>query len=155
MSGQVIWITGLSGAGKSTTARRVVDRLRLEERSVVLLDGDELRTVFGDQAGHHPDDRLRLAQTYGRLCGLLAGQGLTVVCATISLFAECHRWNRDHLPGYLEVYLRVPTKVLAARDPKGIYAAAQTGKTRHVLGIDTPFDEPAAPDLVIDNQHQI
>lgn len=149
--GRVVWITGLSGAGKTTVADRVVEALRNQGRPVVLLDGDEMRAVFGSGLGHSRDDRLHLAQAYGRLCALLAGQGLTVVCATISLFAECHRWNRDNLPGYLEVYLRVPQDVLAARDPKGLYAAVANGSVQHVHGHDLPFDEPASPDLVIDN----
>lgn len=145
-SGRVLWLTGLSGAGKSTLARALCARLP----GSILLDGDALRAVLGvstsafDRAG-----RLGLAQTYARLCGLLAAQGFTVVIATISLFHEVHAWNREHLPGYLEVFLDVPEAVRRQRDPKGLYAAEQAGAVRHMAGAETPVDFPKAPDLVL------
>lgn len=105
-NGRVIWITGLSGAGKSTLAHAVVARLRALSQAVVMLDGDELREVFGAAAqnsrNHGRDGRLALAMQYAHLCRVLAQQGLTVVIATISLFREVHAWNRHHLPGYFE-----------------------------------------------------
>lgn len=145
-AGRVLWITGLSGAGKSTLARALCARL---PRSI-LLDGDDLRTVLGattsafDRAG-----RLGLAKTYARLCALLAGQGHTVIIATISLFHEIHAWNREHLPGYLEIFLDVPDEVRRMRDPKGLYAAERAGSVRQMAGAETPVDFPKAPDLVL------
>ena len=97
MSGNVIWITGLSAAGKTTLAKAVVSQLRARGGSVVLLDGDELRAVFGavttDPQSHGREGRLALAMQYARLCRVLADQGLTVVIATISLFKEVHAWG--------------------------------------------------------------
>ena len=145
-TGRVLWITGLSGAGKSTLARALCARLP----QTILLDGDALREVLGattsafDRAG-----RLGLARTYARLCGLLAAQGHTVVIATISLFHEIHAWNREHLPGYVEIFLDVPEAVRRRRDPKGLYAAEQAGSVRHMAGAETPVDFPKAPDLVL------
>ncbi len=86
-----------------------------------------------------------------RLCRLLAEQGADVVCATISLFHEVQRWNRENIPGYHEIYLRVPIDELRRRDNKGIYAGAQRGDTRDVVGLDVPAEAPKAPDLVLDN----
>ena len=153
-SGRVIWITGLSAAGKTTLARAVTERLRDRGRSVVLLDGDELREVLGAVAAtsrnHGRDGRLALAFQYAHLCQIVAQPGVTVVIATISLFSEVHGWNRTHLPGYVEVYLRVPLEELRRRDPKGIYGRFEAGELRDVAGLDLPVDEPAAPDYVLD-----
>ncbi len=86
-----------------------------------------------------------------RLCCLLAGQGIDVVCATISLIHEVQRWNRENIPGYSEIYLRVPIDELRRRDSKGIYTGAQCGREGNVVGLDVPAEEPEAPDLVLDN----
>ena len=91
--GTVYWFTGFSGAGKSTLATLFCDRLRGTGRTVVLLDGDRLRDVFGGDLGHSIEDRRRSAMRNSRLCQLLADQGLDVVCATISLFHDCHDWK--------------------------------------------------------------
>lgn len=145
---QVIWITGLSGAGKSTLAQALAPRLRAQGRAVVLLDGDELRDVFGavtaNADNHGREGRLALALQYARLCRILASQGLTVVIATISLFREVHAWNRANLPGYFEVYLKVPVDELRRRDPKGIYRRFDAGELQHVAGLDLPIDEPTS-----------
>lgn len=151
MSARVIWITGLSGTGKSTLAGALVARLRRDNPRVVLLDGDDLREAFGRVAGHEREDRLELAYGYGRLCRLLASQGFDVVIATISLFHEVHDWNRRHLPNYMEVYLKAPLDVLAGRDPKGIYNKARSGQLVNVAGVDLAVDEPSAPHIVLDH----
>ena len=154
ISGRVIWITGLSGAGKSTLAHDVVAKLRESGEAVVMLDGDELREVFGAVAAnannHGREGRLALAMQYAHLCRVVAAQGLTVVIATISLFREVHAWNRANLPGYFEVYLKVPVEELRRRDPKGIYRRFDAGELTLVAGLDLPIDEPEAPDLVVE-----
>jgi adenylylsulfate kinase-like enzyme len=153
-NGSVIWITGLSGAGKSTLAQEVVMRLRSAGESVVRLDGDELREVFGatvaNAQNHGRDVRLALAMQYARLCLVIAAQGYTVVIATISLFREVHSWNRVNLPGYFEVYLKVPIEELRRRDPKGIYRRFEVGTLTHVAGLDLTIDEPEASDWVVE-----
>ena len=161
MPGRVIWITGLSGAGKSTLAHEVVSNLRLANKAVVMLDGDELREVFGAVAAntrnHGREGRLALAMQYARLCRIIAEQGLIVVIATISLFREVHEWNRANLPGYFEVYLKVPLEELRRRDPKGIYRRYDTGELTDVAGLDMPIDEPEAADWIVkfDSEHTV
>ena len=151
---RVIWITGLSGAGKSTVAQQVVHRLRAQGKSAIFLDGDELREVFGatshNEKNHGREGRINLALHYSRLCGVLASQGFTVVIATISLFREVHDWNRRNLPGYFEVYLKVPLEELRRRDPKGIYRKHQAGELKHVAGLDLDVDEPSMPDYKLE-----
>lgn len=151
---KVVWITGLSGAGKSTLAEEVAARLRLRSETVVLLDGDELREIFGavdvHAKNHGRQTRLILAMRYAHLCRVIAAQGLTVVIATISLFREVHAWNRIHLPGYFEVYLKVPLAELRRRDPKGIYRRFDAGEIADVAGLDLPIDEPEAADWIVE-----
>lgn len=152
--GKVYWLTGLSGAGKTTLATELAARMREQGESVVLLDGDELREVFGAAAAnsnnHGRDGRLALAFQYAHLCRVIASQGLTVVIATISLFKEIHAWNRKHLPGYFEIYLKVPIEELRRRDPKGIYKRFDTGELTDVAGLDLPIDEPIDAHWVIE-----
>ena len=148
--GEVIWITGLSGAGKSCLANEIVFRLRDLRRDVVFLDGDELREVFGKSTvnvnNHEREIRLALALQYSKLCQILANQGLIVVIATISLFKEIHAWNRANLPGYFEIYLNVPIEELRRRDPKGIYQGFYAGNLKDVAGLDLKIDEPEMVD---------
>jgi len=152
--GTVIWITGLSGAGKSSLAIEVAGQLRVKGEHVVLLDGDDLRAVFGSVAGnvrnYGLEGRFSLAMQYAHLCRVIAAQGLTVVIATISLFKEVHAWNRENLPGYCEIYLKVPVEELRRRDPKGIYRRFDAGELSNVTGLDLPFDEPEAADWVVE-----
>jgi len=149
--GRVFWITGLSGAGKTTLGRELWSRLRAAGRPASFLDGDALRSAIAEDLGHSAGDRRRSAMRNARLCRLLAAQGTDVVCATISLFHEVQRWNRENIPGYREIYLRVPLEELRRRDGKGIYAGAQRGEARDVVGIDVAAEAPEAPDLVLDN----
>jgi len=154
MPGGVIWITGLSGAGKTTLSNATAARLRSSGEAVIQLDGDELRAVFGaagaNEQNHSREGRLALAMQYARLCRVLAEQGITVVIATISLFKEVHGWNRENLPDYFEVYLKVPLEELRRRDPKGIYRRFDGGELINVAGFDLQVDEPKAADWIVD-----
>lgn len=154
MRGQTIWITGLSGAGKTTIARKLAAKLRMDAANVICLDGDELRDVFAlvsDKGAHHDrHQRSSIALQYGRLCQVLSSQNMTVVIATISMFKEVYSWNRDHLKNYFEVYLKVPMEELKRRDPKGLYRRYADGKTRSVAGLDLAIDEPVRPHLQLD-----
>ena len=149
--GRVFWITGLSGAGKTAVGERLWRRLRATGHSAVLLDGDKLRSAIAEDLGHPIEDRRRSAMRNGRLCQLLATQGIDVVCSTISMFHQVQRWNREHIPRYFEIYLRVPLAEVERRDPKGIYARVRNGKSANVVGIDIAAEEPEAPDLLVDN----
>lgn len=117
----MIWITGLPGSGKSTLAKHLVDRLKEEiDSGVILLDGDEMRAVLGSQA-YGPSERQRLAVVYQRLAEILTKQGFVVVVATVSLFHEIQESNRKKLPKYLEVFLDVPQESLAKGPRSTIY----------------------------------
>src|SRR5580693_4391790 len=147
--GRVFWITGLSGAGKTTLGRELWSRLRASGRPVTFLDGDALRAAIAEDLDHSADDRRRSAMRNARLCRLLAEQGADVVCATISLFHDVQRWNRENILGYREIYLRVPLDELRRRDSKGLYSRAQNGDARDIVGLDVQAEAPEAPDLIL------
>jgi len=150
MMSNVFWITGLSAAGKTTLAQLVTNHLRVAGRSVVMLDGDALREALAITTEHGRDARLTLAFKYARLARMIAVQGVTVVVGTVALFKEIHAWNREHQPGYFEVYLKVPIEELRRRDPKGIYRRYDAGELNNVAGLDLQVDEPLHPDMVIE-----
>lgn len=147
----VIWIAGLSGAGKSSIGQIVWARLRSRYPNVVLLDGDEMRAVLGGGIGHDPESRRQNSVRIGNLCQLLDRQGIHVVCCAVTIAPEVQASNRERLSGYLETFLEVSLEVLRSRDSKGIYARASSGQLRNVAGVDIPYQPPRRPHLVIEN----
>ncbi len=146
----VVWVIGLSGAGKTTLAGKVVEELRNSVSNVVLIDGDEIREVFGNDLGHTLADRRRNADRICRLGKFLEDQGIHVVCAILSLFPESREWNRNNLRKYFEVFVDTPLDDLKQRDSKGLYARFEKGEISNVAGLDLFFPPPDAH-LVIRN----
>ena len=149
--GRLVWITGISGAGKTTIGKALYQRLKPGIPELVYLDGDEVRQCFGDDLGFTVEARDANAFRFTRLCRLLCAQGISIVCAANLTSQRFRDWCRAEIPGYFEVFLDVPMDELIRRDPKGLYARALAGETSNVVGIDIPFVSPLAPDLVIDN----
>ena len=152
ITNQVIWITGLSGSGKTTLANRLFDELKLSNKNLVLLDGDELRYILNldnsnESKYYSRSQRISLALSYSKLCKYLSNQGMIVVIATISLFREVHEWNRKNLPNYFEIYMNPPSEILVKRDSKGLYKAFSEGKIKNITGIDIEFDAPVLCDF--------
>lgn len=145
----IIWLIGLSGAGKSTVASEIVAQLRSKGRQVVFLDGDLLREVWPEDVDHSMAGRERNAARVSRLCAMLDRQGFWVVAAILSIFPEWQKWNRETFSSYYQVHLDVARNVLEARDSKGLYAAARSGKQSNIVGIDLPFPQPYQSDLVL------
>ena len=158
IDGQVIWITGLSGVGKTTLAQQLHLRLQKLDFQPILLDGDELRVIFsGNKVASQSYDRkarVNLALKYSLLCQTLSSQGFTVIISTISMFDEIYAWNRKNLTKYFEIYLKVPLEELYLRDPKSIYQRYKKGKLNNVAGLDLTVDEPKLPDIIYDFECQ-
>ena len=153
----VIWITGLSGAGKTTLGREIVRNLKQIGIAPIFLDGDELREVFSLEAStsglYTRDQRLALAFRYSKLCKLFSDQGHFVVLATISLFNEIHSWNRKNINNYCEVFLDIDLEILRQRDSKQIYSRYENGVITDVAGLDLAVDFPETPDFVFSKPH--
>ncbi|MDH3972681.1 MAG: adenylyl-sulfate kinase [Deltaproteobacteria bacterium] len=152
--GTVYWVTGLAGSGKTTIGKSFYGKLKDQKPNVIFLDGDTLRGVFGNNAGHSLDDRRELAMSYARLCKMISDQGIDVICATMSLFKEVHKFNRDNIAHYYEVFIECDMDELIRRDQKGIYSKAIKGDMKDVIGVNLPYDKPEDCDLVIDNTVQ-
>lgn len=138
--------------------KHLVKKLRTDGKCVVHLDGDELRcALFSDitDSPHSPINRLRIAYKYSALCEMLSKQGLIVVISTISLFHEIHKWNRDNILGYYEVYLDVPLNVLSSRNQKGLYKGYAIGHIDNICGLDIKSEFPTNPDLKIEYSEEI
>lgn len=151
-TGTVIWITGLSGAGKTTLARALLEHLQ----GAILLDGDELRIALGSlRTGYDAQSRKSLAFAYSGIARLLALQGFTVVVATISLFHELHKWNRENIVNYLEVFLDVSEDERKRRDPKGLYRGYDKGQIKNMSGHDLTVEFPENPHLRLDSSKTI
>ncbi len=142
----LLWITGLSGAGKSSLARRVRDRARSRGERPILLDGDAIREVCGGDLGYGDGDRLKNAYRIARFSHLIVDQGFSVICATVSLYDEIHAFNRESLANYREVYVSCPLAVLRGRDQKGLYSGEAD-----LVGITQACDFPKRPHLVVEN----
>lgn len=152
MKSRAFWLTGLSSTGKSSVAAELRAILLAREITPVMLDGDELRAVLPWPTGYGRDDRLDLARFYGRLAREFVKQGHVVICATVSLFHEVQIWNRQHIPGYFEVWLRAPTAELERRDRgRQVYAGGRGA----VVGRQLAPEFPRTPDLVLDNHGQM
>jgi adenylylsulfate kinase-like enzyme len=151
----VYWVTGLSGAGKTTLAVGLVDKLRSDGHQVVHIDGDTVRSMLGNDLGYDLKDRIANAYRISRLCQFLQQQGTLVVCSTMSLYPEIWEWNAKHLDPYHLVYVKVSHEVLRSRDQKGLYSGVENGTSCDVVGMDLPFHEPPSPNLILENNNPV
>ncbi|HLS06037.1 MAG TPA: adenylyl-sulfate kinase [Wenzhouxiangella sp.] len=150
----VLWFTGLSGAGKSSVANALEQALfRLGHHSY-LLDGDNVRHGLSRDLGFTDSDRVENIRRIGEVARLMADAGLVVLSAFISPFRNDRALVRSLLePGeFVEIYVRASLETCEKRDPKGLYARARAGEIRHFTGIDSPYEEPEQPELVIDTE---
>lgn len=154
MNGTTYWITGLSGAGKTTVGVKLRDYLTDKGKQVVLLDGDEIREVLKNE-DYTKDGRIKIALQYGGLSNWLNKQGYDVVACTVSMFDIVRDWNRNSIENYKEIYLKLPIEELIRRDQKGIYSDALQGNENNVCGINLDVELPKTPDLIIENYGSI
>ncbi len=151
MKSNLFWITGLSGSGKTTFAKKLVEKLELKKERTVLIDGDVIREIFDNESDYSKEARLKTAYHYSKLSKFLVKQNLNVVCSTISLFHEIQKWNRKNISNYIEIFVKVEMAELIKRDSKKIYSKALNGELKNVVGIDIKPEFPNNPNLILDN----
>lgn len=147
----VLWLIGLSGAGKTTLAKELVSLARKDVSNIVLIDGDIIRELFSNDLGHSLEDRKKNADRLCHLCKFMDDQQIHVVCAILSLFPESREWNRKNIRNYFEVFIDAPFEHLVERDYKGLYYKALNKKIKDVAGVDIEFAQPTNSDLIIKN----
>lgn len=151
MGGKLYWITGLAGAGKTTIGNALYYELKKKRDNVLLLDGDILKKIIGENIGYSYAERLERAKRYSNLCKVLVDQGMTVIICTIAMFDSVREWNRKNVQGYIEIFLDVSIDVLMQRDRKGLYSRYKDGKVIELAGLDLDVEFPKNPDIVLKN----
>ena len=149
--GTLYWITGLSGAGKTTIGNRLYYEVKKNKSNVILLDGDLVKEIVCDVVDYSDEARRKRAMKYAMLCKMLTDQGMIVICCTIAMYDEVREWNRVHNKGYVEVFLNVSMSILRERDQKGLYSKYKDGQTINVTGEDLEVEFPKNPDIEIVN----
>lgn len=148
----LLWFTGLSGAGKSTLANALEHRLFGAGHFTYVLDGDNVRHGLNRDLGFTAEDREENIRRIGEVGKLFVHAGLIVLTAFISPFRSDRRMVRGLLEAgeFLEIHVRAPLDVCEGRDPKGLYQRARSGEIPNFTGIDSPYEVPANPEIVID-----
>jgi bifunctional enzyme CysN/CysC len=151
----VLWFTGLSGAGKSTIAKEVERQLHSLGRHTYVLDGDNLRHSLNKDLGFSPADRVENIRRAGEVAKLMWEAGLIVLCAFISPFRAERRAVRELFAptDFLEIYVDTPLSLCMRRDPKGLYARARAGLLPSFTGMDSPYEAPESPELILHTEY--
>ena len=150
--GVVIWLTGLSGSGKSTVAVELQAQLFEAGCLEFILDGDNIRHGLNKDLGFSPEDREENIRRIGEVAKLFADAGIITITSFISPYRKDRDINRELLPKgeFIEVYVQAPLNICEERDPKGLYKKARAGIIPEFTGISAPYEEPLNPEIVID-----
>jgi adenylyl-sulfate kinase len=148
--GLVLWLTGLSGAGKSTIAERVAADLRRRGRRVEVLDGDAIRENLSKGLGFSKEDRDTNIRRIGYVAELLARNGVVVIVAAISPYRAVRDEVRARIDRFVEVHVHCSLDELVRRDVKGLYRRALAGEIPHFTGVSDPYEQPLDPEVTVD-----
>jgi len=153
--GTVIWLTGLSGAGKTTLATVLKHELTTAGHRVETLDGDEVRENLSRGLGFSKEDRDTNVRRIGFVARLLARNGVIVLASAISPYRQSRDDVRQSVESddaqFVEVFVQAPLDVLVERDVKGLYKKALAGEIKNFTGVSDPYEAPIAPDVLVDS----
>ncbi|MFD2624626.1 adenylyl-sulfate kinase [Salibacterium salarium] len=154
----VIWFTGLSGSGKSTLSVELEKALHEKEIHTYRLDGDNVRQGLNNNLGFSPEDRVENIRRIGEVAKLMNDAGILTLTAFISPYREDRQKARELLGDgeFIEVYTKCSLETCEERDPKGLYEKARKGDIKGFTGVDAPYEEPDAPEIVVGtDQHTL
>nr|WP_176212745.1 adenylyl-sulfate kinase [Clostridium acidisoli] len=148
--GILLWLTGLSGSGKSTVATMLEQKLNDAGKLTYLLDGDNVRHGLNSDLGFSKEDRIENIRRIAELSKLFVDAGIITIATFISPFIKERVKVKDLLESdFVEIYVDCPLEICEKRDPKGIYKKARNGQIKDFTGIDSPYEKPINPDIVI------
>ncbi|MEM7428615.1 MAG: adenylyl-sulfate kinase [Pseudomonadota bacterium] len=147
----VLWFTGLSGAGKSTIADKLEQKLYQAGKRTYLLDGDNVRHGLNKDLGFSDEDRVENIRRIAEISKLFVDSGIIVLVSFISPFRTERQMARELVEDgeFIEIFVNTPLEICEARDPKGLYKKARAGEIRQFTGIDSAYEPPQAPELVL------
>jgi len=146
--GMLLWFTGLSGAGKTTIALAVTEKLKAANYKVELLDGDVVRTHLSKGLSFSKEDRDTNIRRIALVGNLLSRNGVIAIVAAISPYRSLRDEIRQSTNNFVEVYINAPLEVCEERDVKGLYAKARSGEILNFTGISDPYEAPISPELI-------
>jgi len=152
----VVWFTGLSGSGKSTLSHSVEEKLHNLGCRTFVLDGDNVRHGLSSNLSFNNDDRKENIRRIGEVAKLMMDAGVIVMTAFISPFREDRDLVRKLLPqdDFIEIYCKASLETCESRDVKGLYKRARAGEIKNYTGIDSPYEAPNNPELIVDTEHE-
>lgn len=152
--GFVVWLTGLSGSGKSTIAKKLKEELEKAHPYVQILDGDIVRKDLTRDLGFSKEDRDENIRRNSFVAELLSKNGVATITAFISPYREMRDLARKRCERFVEVYVSCPVEKLVERDTKGLYEKAIRGEIKNFTGISDPYEPPSAPEIVVETDRQ-
>ena len=150
----LIWITGLSGAGKTTIANQLIKKYKRKIPNLVSIDGDIVRDLFQNDLGFTKSERIIQIKRIQRLSLMLYKQNLFIIVSALYSNSALLNWNKKNFPKYFEIYLKTTVKYVSKRDVKGIYTKKKDTGNRNIVGVDIPWISPKKPSLVINTEKQ-
>lgn len=150
--GFTIWLTGLPGAGKTTLAKLLEEKLKSMGYRVENLDGDEIRRGISSDLGFSKEDREKHIKRVTYVAKVLTRNGVIVIVSLISPYRKIREYARKEIGNFVEVFVNCPVEICEKRDPKGLYKKARAGEIKDFTGISAPYEEPLNPEVVV-NTH--
>ena len=151
--GFCIWLTGLSGSGKTTIAKKLIEHFK-DMRYIESMDGDQIRQGLSRDLGFSKEDRNEHNRRVIFCTKLLSRNGVIVIVALISPYRETRAYAKGEIPNMMEVFVNAPLDVCIERDPKGLYKKALAGEIKQFTGIDDPYEEPLEPDVIVETDKE-
>ena len=145
----IIWISGISGSGKTTVAQGIITKYKKILPHLINVDGDLVREFFGEQLPYDESSRIQQIQRVQKICKLLEKQQLILIVSALYSNPKLMQWNRKNFLKYYEIYLEASLDLVKKRDPKSLYKKFEEGKEKNIVGLDIPWQAPLKSDLKI------